>query len=419
MKKLAIILKKFLDLNFFQNKKLDLIPKIHIIFWIIFQKFIKMYKRQLKNTIKKDLFSGKIIMILWARQTWKTTFVESFLQEKFQENEIITFNWDYSEDRELLSENNLKKLSLYVESKKIIFIDEAQKVENIWNTLKILIDKYKKEKQIIVTGSSSINILDKTSEPLTGRKKVYYMFTLSCQEIYETKDFQFLDENLENFLIYGSYPEVVIQKTKEEKIDILKELANASLYRDILEFQNIRNSSVIMKLLKLLAFQIWSQVSYNELAKTLGIDTKTVEKYIDLLEKSFIIFRLPPFFKNKRKELSKQNKIFFYDLWIRNMLINNFNFLENRDDIWALWENFLIIERMKKNNYEKVLYNSYFWRNYNAQEIDYIEEYGNKIFAFEFKWNKKQLNFPKSFLEDYKNIDTKIINKNNFFEFVL
>lgn len=378
-----------------------------------------MYKRILENKIKKDFFSWKIIMLLWARQIGKTTLIEEILSQNYDQNDIISFNWDYNEDRELLSENSLKKLDLYIEDKKIIFIDEAQKILNIWNTLKIIIDKYKDKKQVIVTGSSSINLLDMTSEPLTGRKIVYMMYPISIWEIKNTYDIKHIYNNLENFLIFWNYPAVLNKTNINDKIKTLKELSNSSLYRDILEFQQIKNSQVLQKLLKLLALQIWKEVSINELATNLWIDTKTVDRYIDLLEKSFIIFRLAPYFTNKRKELNKSNKIYFYDLWIRNSILGDYNFLENRKDVWDLWENFLITERMKKQVYCEMYSNNYFWRTYNQAEIDYIEEYAGKIYSYEFKWWNKQVKAPKSFIETYPEANFELVNKENFLNFIL
>lgn len=378
-----------------------------------------MIERILENKIKDNFFYWKIIMILWARQIWKTTLVENILGKYFKDKKIINFNWDYIEDRELLNNNSYKKLELYVEDRDIIFIDEAQKIVNIWNTLKILVDKYKNKKQIIVTGSSSINILDLTSEPLTWRKIIYNMFNICLSEFSNKYWVKEADQNLEHFLIYWNYPDVINQNTINKKINILKELANSSLYRDILEFQQIKNSDVILKLLKLLALQIWSEISINELSKKLWIDTKTVDKYIDLLIKSYIIFKLPPLFKNKRKELNKQNKIFFYDLWIRNILINNMSEIKNRTDIWWLWENFLILERMKINSYNDKILSHYFWRNYNKQEIDYIEEFNEEINAYEFKWWKKTAKLPNWFLESFPKSKFFIINKDNYLEFIL
>ena len=378
-----------------------------------------MIKRILENKIKNTFFEWKIIMLLWARQIGKTTLVETILEKYYSDKKIISFNWDYIEDRELLNNNSLKKLELFVDDKDIIFIDEAQKIKNIWNTLKILIDKYKDKKQIIITGSSSINILDLTSEPLTWRKIVYNMFNISVAEFWKTYWIREADNNLENFLIFWWYPDVIKQKDVSKKINVLKELSNSSLYRDILEFQQIKNSDIILKLLKLLALQIGSEVSITELAKKLWIDSKTVDRYIDLLIKSYIIFKLPPLFTNKRKELSKQNKIFFYDLGIRNIIINNMSSLENRTDVWWLWENFLILERMKLNSYNDKFLSSYFWRNYNKQEIDYIEEIWDQIYAYEFKWWKKTPKLPNWFIESFPKNHFKIINRDNYLEFIL
>ena len=378
-----------------------------------------MIDRTIEPQIKDNFFSGKIIMLVWSRQIWKTTLVENILKTNYKEEDIITFNGDYIEDREALNQNSLKKIETYIGDKSIIFIDEAQKIRYIGNTLKILIDTYKNTKQIIITGSSAINILDLTSEPLTWRKIVYHMYGISLSEFASRYWAQEADKNLENFLIYGSYPDVINTKNTTDKIQILKELANSSLYRDILEFQQIRNSDVILKLLKLLALQIWSEVSINELSNTLWVDTKTINRYIDLLMKSYIIFKLPPLFRNKRKELSKLNKIYFYDLWIRNILINNISSLENRSDVWWLWENFLILERLKLNTYKHSLLSHYFWKNYNQQEIDYIEERWDTLDAFEFKWWNKNPKLPKWFTESFPNHTFNIINTENYLDFLL
>jgi len=377
-----------------------------------------MYKRILEKKIVNNFFSWKIIMLLWARQIWKTTLVEKLLNEEFWDKSSICFSWDDFQDVEILNKNSISNLSIYVEDKDIIFIDEWQKIRNIWNTLKILIDKYKNKKQIIVTGSSSINLLDLTSEALTWRKIIYNMYSISSEEIIETKDILSLNKSLENLIIYWSYPDVLNKKDILEKKSTLKELANSSLYRDILEFQQVRNSDIIMKLLKLLALQIWKEVSLNELANNLWVDIKTVMRYIDLLEKSFIIFRLAPYFTNKRKELNKTNKIYFYDLWIRNSILNDFNLLENRNDIWDLWENFLIIERIKHNTYFDKFSNNYFRRTYNGQEIDFIENYDNKLYAYEFKWWKKIQKMPKSFKDNYVDYNYLLVNKDNYIDFI-
>lgn len=319
--------------------------------------------------------------------------------KQYTPDSIVFFNGDFSENRELLSHNSLNKLEPYVAEKEIIFIDEAQKIPNIGNTLKILVDTYKKMKQIIVTGSSSLNLLDKTSEPLTGRKFVYQLFSVSIEEIKHTYDTKKVYDSLENLLIYGSYPAILTETQREEKIKLLEELSNASLYKDILEFQQIKNSQIILKLLRLLALQLGKEVSLNELAASLGVDKSTVERYIGLLEKSFIIFRLPPYFTNKRKELNKANKVYFYDVGIRNAIIGNYDFLENRNDVGELRENFLIVERMKKQAYTRQYGHNYFRKTYNQTEIDRIEERDGKLAAYEIKRGTKKVRVPGSFVE--------------------
>lgn len=356
-------------------------------------------------------------MIIGARQVGKTTLLENFLSDK--EYESIKFNGDFLDDRELLNSQDKERLLMIIGDKRYIIIDEAQKAKNIGNTLKILVDHFKNTKQIIVTGSSSIHLLDNTSEALTGRKIVYHMYPISFEEISKTYSIQKAEKQIEDLLIFGSYPKVLLENSHIGKKEKLTELTTSSLYKDILEFQNIKNSDVLTKLLKALALQIWWEVSYQELGKIVSIDAKTVEKYIDLLEKSFIIFRLPPYFTNKRKELNKMNKIYFYDLGIRNTLINNFNFLDQRDDKWALRENFVILERMKRRKYHKNTAYQYFRKEYNGKEIDLIEEDNWMIRAYECKLSKES-KIPKIFESEYNNIELyTTINRHTITKFLL
>ncbi len=376
-----------------------------------------MYTRILTESIVEKLFSGEIIMIIGARQVGKTTLLENFLSDK--EYESIKFNGDFLDDRELLNSQDKERLLMIIGDKRYIIIDEAQKAKNIGNTLKILVDHFKNTKQIIVTGSSSIHLLDNTSEALTGRKIVYHMYPISFEEISKTYSIQKAEKQIEDLLIFGSYPKVLLENSHIGKKEKLTELTTSSLYKDILEFQNIKNSDVLTKLLKALALQIWWEVSYQELGKIVSIDAKTVEKYIDLLEKSFIIFRLPPYFTNKRKELNKMNKIYFYDLGIRNTLINNFNFLDQRDDKWALRENFVILERMKRRKYHKNTAYQYFRKEYNGKEIDLIEEDNWMIRAYECKLSKES-KIPKIFESEYNNIELyTTINRHTITKFLL
>jgi len=367
-----------------------------------------MYRRILQQIIDKKFFKGKIIIIVGARQTGKTTLCLEILK-RFSQKEVCSFNCDNPTDREQLANKDLEFLKQLIGRAKLIFIDEAQKVENIGETLKLLVDFYKKEKQIIVTGSSSLNLLDNTQEPLTGRKYVYQLFPLSLEEIYPDANYLKIIKELESLMIFGSYPEVVSQTSFEEKKELLRELSSSYIYKDILGFQDIKGPDVLVRLLKALALQIGSQVSYNELASIVGIDKKTVERYIQLLEKNFVIFRLKPFTKNRRREISKLKKIYFYDNGIRNALINNFNFLDSRKDVGALWENFMIVERMKFRFYHNIDADQYFWRTYDGNEIDLIEEESGKLRGYEFKWGlqekRRKCNFR--WLDSYRLITRK------------
>ncbi len=367
-----------------------------------------MYKRILKENISKKFFKGKILIITGARQTGKTTLSLELIKNISDKY----FNCDNPTDRQQLANKDLEFLKQLVGNSKVVFIDEAQKVENIGETLKLLVDFYKTKKQIIVTGSSSLNLLDYTQEPLTGRKYVYSLFPLSLEEIYPDNNYLTLIKELESLLIFGSYPEIVSKSSFEEKEDLLKELASSYIYKDILGFQEIKSPDILVKLLKALALQIGSQVSYNELSNTVGIDKKTVERYVSLLEKNFIIFRLRPFTKNKRREISKLKKIYFCDVGIRNAVINNFNFSDTREDIGILWENFIIAERMKFRAYNRINADQYFWRTYDGNEIDLLEEQAGKLNGYEFKWNTKKdkENNPFDWLSSYKTITKKNLN---------
>lgn len=368
-----------------------------------------MYKRLLKENIAKKFFKGKILIITGARQTGKTTLSLELIKNISDKS----FNCDNPTDRQQLANKDLEFLKQLVGNAKIIFIDEAQKVENIGETLKLLVDFYKTKKQIIVTGSSSLNLLDCTQEPLTGRKYVHSLFPLSLEEIYPDKNYLKLIKSLESLLIFGSYPEIVSKSSFEEKEELLRELASSYIYKDILGFQEIKSPDVLVKLLKALALQVGSQISYNELSNIVGIDKKTIERYINLLEKNFIIFRLKPFTKNKRREISKLKKIYFCDVGIRNAVINDFNFLNNRKDTGVLWENFMIAERMKFRSYHKINADQYFWRTYDRNEIDLIEEQAEKLSGYEFKWNSKKdkRSNPFDWLDSYKIITQKTLNE--------
>jgi len=369
-------------------------------------------KRELREVILKDFFQGKVIILTGARQVGKTTLINTLLKEK---KGVISFNADNPTDREKLENKDLEHLMSIIQNAEIIFIDEAQKVVNIGNTLKLLVDHYKKEKQIIATGSSSLNLLSNTSEPLTGRKYVHEIYSLSLREIYSSKDYLKLEKELNDLLIYGTYPEIYLSSIGNRQ-RLLMEITKSYLYQDILELEQVRNPETLNKLLSAIALQVGCEVSLSELGKIVNLDLKTVERYIDLLEKNYVIFRLPPYYTNQRKTLSKQNKIYFYDLGIRNALINNFNSFDKRNDIGALWENFLIVERMKLRKYKIRYANQYFWKTYDGSEIDLVEQIAEKLNGYEIKWGKERT-APKSWLE-YPSSSYETINKENYKEFL-
>jgi predicted AAA+ superfamily ATPase len=375
-----------------------------------------MYPRAIKNRILDRMFKGKAIVIAGARQTGKTTLALDIVSK--WEDRVRIFNCDNPTDRESLTDRDLTFLISLIGDVDVILIDEGQKVSSIGQTVKLLVDHFLDRKQIIITGSSRINFLDMTEEPLTGRKIVFNLFPLSLGEIHPDKNLLSVKKELDQLLIYGSYPEVVTRPSFDEKSELLRELHSSYLYKDILTFQEIRNSDVVSRLIKALALQTGSEVSYNELAGLVGINVKTVEKYIDLLEKCFVIFRLPPFSRNKRREISKMKKIYFYDLGIRNAVINNFNLLENREDVGALWENFLVVERMKYRHYNGIHASHYFWRTYDGSEVDLIEEREGRLFGYEFKWGKRSKRQPVKWME-YPHSSYEIISRDDIAGFIL
>ena len=374
-----------------------------------------MYNRKIMAYIQEDLFKGKVLLVIGSRQVGKTTLIKELLSKVPTDKKVRTLNLDNNVDRDLLSQDSFDALNRVFANDDFIFIDEAQRLSSVGIILKLLVDNYGKTKQIIATGSSSLNLLDNTSEPLTGRKFTYHLYPLSLQEIY-SDEFE-MKKNLESNLLYGFYPDVVIQKSNEDKIRLLRELSASYLYKDILEFQDVRNPEVLAKLLQLLALRIGSEVSYSELASKLRIDYKTVERYVTLLEKSFVIYRLSAYSTNKRREVSKNKKIYFYDLGIRNTIIDNFNLPSMRTDMGALWENFLVSERLKYRNYNKIYAKQYFWRTYDDSEIDLVEEHSGKLFGYEFKLTKNKGKIPVSW-EKYKESEYKVINGENLSGFV-
>lgn len=379
------------------------------------EKFRIMIERLLGKNIEKRLKDGKAIILFGPRQVGKSTLME-LMKEQF-EKPIVYWNGDQSDIRNILQNPTSDFLKTLIGTAKTLIIDEAQRIENIGIIIKLITDQIKNVK-VIATGSSSFDLANKINEPLTGRKWEYQLFPLSFEEM--TNQNGFLEERrlLEHRLVFGYYPEIVTNPGDE--IERLKNLSESYLYKDVLQWENIQKPEKLEKLLTALALQMGNEVSYNELSQLIGIDNLTVEKYIKLLEQSFIIFRLDGFNRNLRNEIKKGKKIYFYDNGIRNAILNNFNPLNLRDDVGKLWENFLISERMKTNSYHLKNLKTYFWRTHAQQEIDYLEEAEGKFYAYEFKWNdRKKAKIPKNFSETYKPEIEKIITKENFHEFVI
>lgn len=375
-----------------------------------------MIQRQLQDVIESRMFAGKAIILIGARQVGKSTLFKMILEK--HDEPTLSLNCDEPEVIQMLSQINSAELKLLIGHHRIVVIDEAQRVENIGMVLKRITDNFP-DVQLLVTGSSSFDLQNKLNEPLTGRKFEYHLFPVSTGELLKSQGLLGVKQTLENRLIYGSYPDVINHAADAK--ELLYNLANSYLYKDLLNLESVRRPALLGKLLTALALQVTSEVSYNELAQTVGTDNKTVEKYIDLLEKCYIIFKLSGFSRNLRTELKKAKKFYFYDNGIRNAILQNFAQLSLRQDVGALWENFFISERLKANQYAGRYVNSYFWRTNQQQEIDYIEECDGQFSLFEMKWNPKRVNtqFPNTFLTAYDVKEKAIVTPENWLEWVL
>lgn len=375
---------------------------------------MKSYQRTCLQNIEYWLFKGKTLIITGPRQVGKTTLIKEILAKN--ENTLL-LDGDDIEVRDLLSQSNKKLLERIVGSAKMVFIDEAQRINNIGLSAKIIHDNFK-EVQLILSGSSALDLNQAVSESLTGRKITFHLYPLSLQELSLKHHFVELNQDLENRILFGNYPEVVNQKGNETIL--LKELIESYLYKDILALSNIRKPELLHKLVQALAYQIGSEVSLNELSNLLGVAKETVSSYIDLLEKAYVVFSVRSLSRNLRNEIKANRKIYFYDTGIRNAVIQNFNGLALRNDKGALWENFLIAERIKYNEYKMRLYHYYFWRTTEQQEIDWIEERNGHFNVFEFKWqNATKAKISKTFTKAYPNHTFKAIDKENYWDFVV
>jgi len=371
-----------------------------------------MYTRCLSEIIKKRIASGKAVVVIGPRQVGKSTLIESILKTK----DYLLLDGDDPKTRTLLTEPNTEEIRTILGKYKFVFIDEAQRIEGIGLTMKIITDRFK-DVQLFTSGSSAFDLSNKINEPLTGRKWEYQLFPISWEEYENHHGYLYTEQQLENRLLYGFYPDVL--NNSGDEINVLRNLVNSYLYRDILSYSDIRKPEVLDKLVQALALQVGSEVNYSELSQIVNVDKNTISKYIDILQKGYIIFKLGSFSRNVRNEIKTNKKIYFYDNGIRNMIIGNFNPIDLRTDKGALWENFLISERIKQIEYKQSLARIYFWRTKQQQEVDFVEEKSGKIFGYEFKWKKKRnAKLPKTFTETY-NAESSVIDRDNFREFVL
>jgi predicted AAA+ superfamily ATPase len=371
-------------------------------------------QRQLVN-LKTTLKPGKVVVIYGARRTGKTTLIKEFL--KGEADPYLLVSGEDITIQTYLSSQSLEKLKAFVGSNRLLVVDEAQKVRNIGLNLKLIIDHIP-DIRIIATGSSSFDHARSIGEPLTGRKTTLIQYPLAQLEICAIELFHETVARLESRLVYGSYPEVVLVEDNRAREQYLKEIVSSYLYKDILELDGIRQSAKIGRLLQLIAFQIGKEVSYTELGTSLGMSKNTVDHYLDLLEKAFVIQRLGGFSRNLRNEVTKNSRYYFVDNGVRNALINNFNQLDLRNDVGELWENYLVIERMKRQEYLREPANNYFWRTYTKKELDLVEERNGKLYGYEMKWGKAKTRSPKEWTTAYPDASWQLINRDNYMGFI-
>lgn len=374
-----------------------------------------MISRIQYQNILARLDDNKAIILLGARQVGKTTLLK--LLEKESAKKAIWWNGDEPDIRALLQNATSTSLKNIIGNAKLLIIDEAQRIENIGVLIKLIVDNFPNVK-VIATGSSSFELSNRLNEPLTGRKWEFYLYPLSMKELANENGAMVEKRLLEQRLIYGSYPDVVLNPGAEK--EILTQLSDSYLYKDILAWENIQKPAQLEKLVQALAFQVGQQASINELSQVTGLDFHTVNRYISLLEKAFIIFQLQPFSRNLRNEIKKSRKIYFYDNGILNAVVKKFNPIQIRDDAGLLWENFMLSERKKMLEYKRIFVNQFFWRNHAQQEIDYIEEQEGELEAYEFKWSPKaKAKFSKSFTNEYKPKVTQKIDRDNYHDFII
>ena len=372
--------------------------------------------RLIQAKVLKKLKPGQVVVIYGARQVGKTTLLRSILSSFKQKYMFI--NADLPSEQEWLASLKLEVYKRYLYGITLLVIDEAQRVKNIGLALKIIIENIPNIK-VLVSGSSSLDLANKISEPLTGRKYVFQLYPIAVQELTSIYNLNEINNKLEELLLFGQYPKIFNLQSVEDKQDYLYEIAESYLFKDVLAVTNIRKSDMLYKLLQLLAYHMGSEVSANELANNLEIDKKTIQKYLDLLEQTFVIYSLPAFSNNKRKEIVKSRKYYFYDLGIRNALIRDFRPLFMRNDTGALWENFIVNERIKLANYYNLHKKFYFWRTYSGAEIDLVEENSTELLGLEIKFNMKKPKAPSSWQQLYPSAKYEVVNKQNWLDWVV
>ncbi len=367
--------------------------------------------REITNSIIEKLKPNKVVIIFGARRVGKTVLVNEVLASL--EEPYLALNGDDINVHDRLSIRTIENYKQILGSYKLLYIDEAQKIPDIGLKLKLMIDEIEGLK-IIISGSSSFDISQNAGEPLTGRKYSFNLYTLSEREFNQTENNISKIDKVRERLIFGNYPELLQLPDRQDKIDYLNEMVSSYLLKDILVYENIKNSHKIFNLLRLIAFQIGGEVSMQELGKQLAISKNTVEKYLDLLSKVYILHKVQGFSRNLRKEITKNSRWYFLDNGIRNAVIANFNPIEARNDIGQLWENYMISERLKYQEYRKISSNNYFWRTYEQQEIDWVEERDGLLYGFEFKWKDSTSKIPSQWISVYPNASFEIINQTNF-----
>ena len=384
---------------------------------ILYRLLMNFIERGIDSFFQKKILPNKVLILLGARRVGKTAFIKHYLST-IPKTDYLQLNGEDIDDANLLKERSVSNYSRLLANIKLLVIDEAQNIPEIGLILKLIVDSIEGIK-VIATGSSVFDLSNKLGEPLVGRKNTIYLFSFAQMEFSKQEDYKETISKLEERLLFGSYPELEQYPDWNDKIDYLKEIINSYLLKDILVYEGIKQSNKILDLLKLIAFQVGQEVSLQELATHLGISKNTVESYLDLLSKVFVIYKVPGFSRNLRKEITKSNRWYFYDNGIRNAIIGNFTRLDSRTDVGALWENYLASERIKHQNYTQKTVSNYFWRTYDQQELDWLEEENGNLHGFEFKWNEnRKAKIPTAFGKAYPEATFEVISKNNYLDFI-